>query len=135
MFLTNLKKKKNQANGMPDMHTITFSNVLPSFSTHPIEYEHSYKFLKDGIDPLRDESERIKRKTVDWLLHDMRDSAIEADSREEITYGRQQFINHTHCITTIVALNEGEVELAKQEEKLILEELDFYKKQEAELNR
>lgn len=135
MFLTNFKKKKKQTNGMPDTHPVTLSTILPSFATHPIEYKHSYKFLTDGIDPLCDERHRIRNKTVDWLLHDMRDSVIEADSRDEITYGRQQFINHTHCIASIVAQNEGEIELAKQEETLILEELEYYKKQEAELNR
>lgn len=135
MLFTKIRKKKKQTNGMPDTHTITLSTILPSFATHPIEYRHSYKFLVDGIDPLCDERHRLKNKTVDWLLHDMRDSAIEADSREEITYGRQQFINHTHCIAGIIAQNEGEIEVAKEEERLIFEELDYYKELEAELKR
>lgn len=135
MLLTNLIKKKNRTTGIPDTHTITLSTDLPSLSARPIEYEHSYKFLADGIDPLRDERHRIKNKTVDWLLHNMRDSAIEADSRDEIIYGRQQFINHTHCISILIAKKEGEIELAKQKEALILKELDYYEKQEAELKR
>lgn len=135
MRLFKHRKTQNETTGMPDTHTITLSTVLPSLATHPIEYTHSYKFLADGVDPLNAERQRIKNKTVDWLLHDMRDPAIEADSRDEIAYGRQQFINHTHCITIIIAQNEGEIELAKQEEALILDELEYYKKREAEFKR
>lgn len=126
-------RKKRQTSGLPETHTITLSTILPSFATHPIEYIHSYKFLRDGIDPLSDERNRIRDRTVDWLIHDMRDASIEADSREEITYGKQQFINHTHCIATIVAQCKGELELAQQEEALILDEIEQYKKLEDEL--
>ncbi len=129
-------KRKNKENtGMPEMNTVSLSTVLPSFSIHPLPYEHSYKFLADRINPLAVERERIKDRSTDWLIADMRDSSIEADSREEIAYGKRQFTNHTFCVSTIVAENEGEIQLATEQEGLILEEIKRYDELEAELLR
>lgn len=129
------KRKKKEYTGMPDMNTVSLSTVFNSFSIHPLPFEHSEKFLIDGIDPLAVERERIKGRSVDWLLHDMRDSSIEADSKEEIAYGKRQFTNKTYSVGVIVAENEGELKLANEQEKLILEELNYYDKLEAELSR
>lgn len=129
------KRKKKEYTGMPDMNTVSLSTVLNSFSIYPLPFENSEKFLIDGIDPLAVERERIKGRSVDWLLHDMRDSSIEADSKEEIAYGKRQFTNKTYSVGVIVAENEGELKLANEQEKLILEELNYYDKLEAELSR
>ncbi len=121
------KRRSKEATGMPDMNTVSLSTVFPSFSVHPLPYEHSRKFLIDGIDPLNVERERIKTRSVDWLIADMRDAAIEADSREEIAYAKRQFTNHTYCVSTIIAENAGELQAATEQEKLILAEIERYK--------
>ncbi len=120
---------------MPNMNTVSLSTILPSFSVHPLPYEHSRKFLLDGIEPLEVERERIKNRSVDWLIADMRDASIEADSRDEITYGKRQFTNHTYCVSTIMAENEGELQVATEQEKLILAEIEQYKLLETELEK
>lgn len=129
-------KRRNKENtGMPDINTVSLSTILPSFSVHPLPYEHSRKFLIDGIEPLEVERERIKNRSVDWLIADMRDASIEADSRDEITYGKRQFTNHTYCVITIMAENEGELQVATEQEKLILAEIERYKLLETELEK
>lgn len=129
-----LFKRKNKENtGMPHMNTVSLSTILPSFSVHPFSYEHSRKFILDGIEPLKTERERIKNRSVDWLIADMRDASVEADSRDEITYGKEQFTNHIYCVSTIIAENEGELQAAIEQEKLILAEIEKYKLLEAEL--
>lgn len=127
------KKRKKETTGMPDMDTVSLSTVLPSFSVHPLPYEHSRKFIIDGIKPLKAEEERIKDMDVDWLLHDMRDAAIKADSYEEISFGKRQYTNHTYCISMIIAENEGEIRAALEQEKLLLAEIEQYKALESEL--
>lgn len=132
----NFFKRRNKENtGMPNMNTVSLSTILPSFSVHPLPYEHSRKFLLDGIEPLEVERERIKNRSVDWLIADMRDASIEADSRDEITYGKRQFTNHTYCVSTIMAENEGELQVATEQEKLILAEIERYKLLETELEK
>lgn len=129
-------KGRNKENtGMPNTNTVSLSTILPSFSVHPLPYEHSRKFLLDGIEPLEVERERIKNRSVDWLIADMRDASIEADSRDEITYGKRQFTNHTYCVSTIIAENEGELQVASELEKLILAEIEQYNLLEAELEK
>ncbi len=128
------KKQSKSTSGMPEMNTVTLSTILPSFSVHPLAYSYSRKFLLDGYEPLEYERERIKNRTVDWLLQDMRDAAIEADSRDEISYAKQQFANHTYCINAIIAENAGELKLAIEQEAKILEEIENYKKLEIQLN-
>lgn len=127
------KTKTKENTGMPNMKTVSLSTILPSFAVHPLPYEHSLKFISDGIEPLEAERERIKSRSVDWLIADMRDAAIEADSRDEITYAKRQFINHTHCVSIIIAENEGELQAAAEQEKLILAEIEQYRLIEAEL--
>lgn len=132
----NIFKRKNKENtGMPEMNTVRLTTIFPSFSIHPLPYEHSEKFITDGINPLESERERLKDKSVDWLLSEKRDTSIEADSKEEIAYGKRQFINHIYCISTNIAENEGELRLATEQEKLILEEIKYYDKLEAELTK
>lgn len=128
------KKQSKDTTGMPEMNTVTLSTILPSYSVYPLAYTHSRKFLLDGYEPLEHERERIKNRTVDWLLKDMRDAAFEADSRDEISYGKMQFTNQTYCINAIIAQNAGELKLALEQEKMILEEIDNYKKLETQLN-
>lgn len=129
------KRRSKENTGMPDMNTVSLSTILPSFSVHPLTYEHSRKFIVDGIEPLEVERERIKNRSVDWLIADMRDASIEADSRDEITYGKRQFTNHTYCVSTIIAENEGEIKVATEQEKLILAEIERYNLLETELEK
>lgn len=129
------KRRHKENTGMPDVNTVSLSTILPSFSVHPLPYEHSHKFLMDGIEPLEVERKRIENRSVDWLIADMRDAAIEADSRDEISYGKRQFTNHTYCVSTIISENEGEIQVATEQEKLILAEIEQYKSIEAELRK
>lgn len=129
------KRKVIENTGMPNLNTVTLTTIFPSYGVSTLPYEHSRKFIVDGINPYEAERERIKDRSVDWLIADMRDASIEADSRDEITYGKRQFANHAYCISTNIANNEGELQAAIQQEELILAELDYYDQREADLDK
>ncbi len=129
------KRKRYENTGMPEMNDIKLSTILSTASISPLPYEHSDKFIMDGINPLAVERERIKNKSVDWLIHDKRDASIEADSREEIVYGKRQFTNHVYCVSLIIAKHEGEIQASMEQEKLILAEIEYYNKLEAQFSK
>ena len=129
-----IKRKSKENTGIPEANTKSLSTVFPSFSSRPLPYEHSRKFILDGTNPVETERQRLKNRSVDWLIADMRDASFEADSRDEISYGKRQFTNHSYCISAIIAENEGEIQVAPEQEKLILAELEYYDFLEAKLH-
>lgn len=126
------RNKRENVNGMPDMHEVTLSKIFRSADLVPVEYKHTAKFYSDGLDPLEYERQRLAGMPADWLMKDKRVPAIKADSRREIEIGKRQYINHTYTIQTIVDLQRGEFVHAQENMSRIDDEIAGY---EAEIER
>ena len=126
------KKKKENVNGMPDMHEVTLSKIFSSADLVPVEFKHTAKFYADGQDPLEYERQRLEGLPADWLMKDKRIPAIKADSRLEIEIGKRQYINHTYTIQTIMDLQRGDIVHAKDTILKIDDEIAGY---DAEIER
>lgn len=120
------RDKRENVNGMPDMHEVTLNKIFRSADLVPVEYKHTAKYYADGLDPLEYERQRLEGMPADWLMKDKRVPAIKADSRREIEIGKRQYINHTYTIQTIMDLQRGELVHAQENVARIDDEIAGY---------
>ena len=132
-ILGKTKEKKQETVKSPDGQTVSVKKLFEFASLEPIPFKHTEKFIEDGVNPLEAERQRIKDKSVDWLLAKMRDPGIKADTRLEIEEGKRQHTEHIYNCQTIVDKANGEFKRALKLRENIENEIAEYDRMKDEL--
>lgn len=113
------KNNNKKLTGRGRHEEVDLQKKIISANYTPIDYQHTATFARYIANPLDDERKTVKPMNLDAYNKGWRDTAIQADSKLEISCGKTQFINHMSVIKKIIDLQKGEIKRAQEiKEKL-----------------